>query len=150
MVKGVVFKNENFNEEFNELLELTKNTVILCDNCHTKALLSTTLTEYITRRNDDAFDINNDCGDYTIEVCYKPTTILKVGKQRIIITTEAPFILQCKNIKDLWFCQMNNNEEICLNALTDYKGYKLFWKKGKDYVYKMYISGQFGDYAYGN
>ncbi len=62
-----------------------------------------------------------------------------------LFTTEVPFVLQCSNPYDLWFCDTNNNE-IQLYSLTEFKRYNEIWNDGIYELYKSILCGKFGCY----
>jgi hypothetical protein len=106
---------------------------------------------------------NDKDNDFVVEVQYKPTTILNVfehnhimnlysndreiygNMQKIIITTENPFVLQCKDEYDLWFAKETDGK-IHIYSFTDFKGYKEVWNKDVYYLYKKVLSGIYGDF----
>ena len=119
-----------------KMYQLTKNTIILCNNSEIKYKL---ISEF-------ADEINDIINIKTI-VTYKPTSIYLIdNEQKFIVTTEAPFILKCNNPYDLWFCDMNNKNEIQLWSFVEFKEYKQIWDKGIEEVYKEVINGRFGCY----
>jgi hypothetical protein len=85
--------------------------------------------------------------NYRVIMSYLPTTILEVDEeQKIILTVEAPFILQAKDVYDIHFVDRNDDNKICINALTDYVDFKEVWSKGIYKVYENVCNGVLGCY----
>lgn len=144
-----------------EMHELTKNTIVLFNNFELKNKF---VQEFSKIQNDETnSDDNSICyctiidydktseQDHNAEiktnVIYMPTSIFTVdNEQRFVFTTEAPFVLQCNNPYDLWFCDTNNENEIQLYSLVGFKGYKEAWSNGVDNIYKNVINGRYGCY----
>jgi len=105
--------------------QLTKNIIILFNNSKLKYEFQKSFLK-IEDEDDETicYYVGGDISDdYKINIRryveYRPTSIYIVdNKQRIILTTEASFILQCINPYDLWFCETKNNE-IQLYPFTD-------------------------------
>jgi hypothetical protein len=144
-----------------EMYQLTKNVIVLFNNSDLKYKFVKEFCKIQfdeTDKDDGSINYSTIIDDEkSVEqdhkaeikniITYIPTSIFEVDReQRFIFTTEAPFILQCKNSYDLWFCDTNNEEEIQLYSFVEFKGYKEAWNKGIDIVYKEFINGRYGCY----
>lgn len=141
-----------------EMYELTKNVIVLFNNSDLKNKF---LQKFLKIKFDETEDddssiiysttINGEEDDHKAEIChvltYKPTSIFMVdNEQRFIFTVEAPFILQCTDPYDLWFCDTNSNGKIQLYCFTDFKDYQILWNDGINSIYEQFINGRFGCY----
>ena len=144
-----------------KMYELTKNAIVLFNNSELKYKF---VQEFLKIRQDETdLDTKDICYSTVLDedksdeqdhkakiktvIEYKPTSIYMVdNEQKFIFTTEAPFILQCNNPYDLWFCDANKDNEIQLWSFIEFKGYKETWSKGIDKVYKEVINGRYGCY----
>lgn len=151
----------SLNKEKIEMYQLTKNTIVLFNNSDlknkfVKEFLKIRYDEtdkedssiiYSTITDDNKAEEQDHKAEIKELVTYKPTSIYLVdNEQRFIFTTEAPFILQCTDVYDLWFCEINNENEIKLYSFINFKDYKEIWNKGIEIVYKWTITGRFGCY----
>ena len=143
-------------------MQLTNNTIILCSDSSTKHIIANEIIKSFNNENYEGCDCYCDDDDtYNIEVQYLPTTILKAQPkgieewikipyrfkpQRIIITTECPFVLQCQSMNDLCFAESDNDDKIHLYHFTDFKGHEETFDKGLYYLYKEVLSGLIKDY----
>ena len=169
MLEKIKFNSDKFDSTNSELLELTNNTIILCDNYLTKCVITREIMKSFNDENYDGCDYYYNYNDiYKVEVQYMPTTILKIqmkrmeeiiGKnnniiykkpQRIIVTTECPFVLQCQSQNDLCFAESDNDDKIHLYHFTDFKGHEETFDKGLYYLYKEVLSGKYGGFKYGS
>jgi hypothetical protein len=160
MITGLVIYS--LSKEKLEMHELTKNVIVLFNNSELKNKF---VKEFLKIKDDkgnetDKADIiyctvedNNKAeeqdhkAEIMTNIVYLPTSIFTVDKeQRFIFTVEAPFIFQCKDPYDLWFCDINANNEIEVYSFVDFIGYKEFWSEGVEKVYKGFINGRFGCY----
>jgi hypothetical protein len=144
-----------------EMLELTKNTIVLFNSFELKNKFVQEFSKiqndetnsddnsicYCTIIDDDKASEQDHKADIKTNIIYMPTSIFTVdNEQRFVFTTEAPFVLQCNNPYDLWFCDTNNENEIQLYSLVGFKGYKEAWGDGVDNIYKNVINGRYGCY----
>lgn len=144
-----------------EMYDLTKNTIILFNSSDLKYKLVKEFLKirydetdkddgsivYSTIINEDKAEKQNHKAEIKILVEYLPTSIYMVdNEQKFVFTTEAPFILQCTDSYDLWFCDTNKEGEIQLYSFVEFKGYKEAWDKGIYVVYKEVINGRYGCY----
>lgn len=114
-----------------EIIEPTKNTIILCNNKDIVFRLSREM-EYLIKElvtGDDCTDIDYALTDDTaktvdvqVELFGDSLSIFSVDdkEQQIIITTEISNIQLVQDIKDLWFIDIENNVWDCY-ALTDFE-----------------------------
>lgn len=159
MITGLEINN--LSTEKIEMYNLTKNTIVLFNNSELKTkfvreFLKIKFDEtdkddnsvfYSTVIDNDKYEEQSHKAHIKIKVEYLPTSIYYIdNEQKFIFTTEAPFILQCNDLNDLWFCDENNNGDIQVYAFTDFKGHKETWKSGIYEVYKKVLNGQFGCY----
>lgn len=152
MITGIEFHKLNENKTVG-MYQLTKNTIVLFNNSELKLKF---LMEFFKIQNDETelddnsvmYDNNqNKKSEIRTLISYKPTSIFKVDdEQNVIFTVEAPFILQAKNPYDIWFCDMNNKDEIELYSFVEFKNYKEIWDIGVDKVYEWFTNGRFGCY----
>lgn len=144
-----------------EMYELTKNTIVLFNNSDLKYKF---VKEFLKVKNDetenddgsiiystvsdnDKWEEQNNKAEIKAVVEYLPTSIYLIDdEQKFIFTTEAPFVLQCNNPYDLWFCDTNNEDEIQAYSFVEFKDYESIWNKGIETVYKWLINGRFGCY----
>lgn len=144
------FFNRNNNE--NELCDLTDNTIIICENYYIKNRIYHQIYNTINCLhgcniiNDYYCEYNEMCNVY---MNYKPTAILniynQINLQKIIISVEVPFILQAKDIKDIWIATIDNNYRISVIPMTLYKKSDEIWNSGIWETYKYILSGRYGD-----
>ena len=138
-----------------EMNELTKNVVVLFNN----SVLKNTFREEFAKISQDEIEgeLDNDDVNYSTTtdckaqiketIAYLPTSIYIVNnEQRFILTAEAPFVLQCTNPYDLWFCDTNSENEVQIWSFVDFIGHKEIWDKGIDEVYRTVINGRYGCY----
>ena len=157
MLNQVDFLEDMFirEDDGNVLCELTNNTIILCSDAKVKHILSERIIKCFNSDTYEKCNYDHDEGDeLNIELAYRPTTILNVinnrlyRKQRIVISIEAPFMLQADNPYDIWFARKDKDaDKILLYAFTTFKGYNKSWNKGVLNVYKETINGHFGDFG---
>ncbi|MDD2495289.1 MAG: hypothetical protein PHE29_08860 [Tissierellia bacterium] len=159
MITGLEINS--LNKEKIEMYELTKNTIVLFNNSDLKykfmkefdkikydetdkddnSIIYSTVLD-----NNKSKEQNHKVNIKTI-ISYKPTSIFLVDdEQHFIFTTEAPFVLQCDNSYDLWFCDINRDNEIELYSFVEFKRYKEIWNEGIEEVYKWFIDGRFSCY----
>jgi hypothetical protein len=138
-----------FSENKNlKLLEMTKNTIILCNN----SKLVHDLLDIIDKIKNDNGDTTDGIrynlsktlnpSDIKRNLVYLPTSIYTVGKQRIIVTVEPTSVLLMNHPYDLWFFEDDE-----FYSFSDFKGYKEIWKEDGSFgVYKNIVSGRYGCY----
>ena len=159
MITGLEINS--FSKEKLEMYELTKNVIVLFNNYELKNKFVKEFCKiqfdetdkddgsivYSTIIDDDKAIEQNHKAEIRNIFTYMPTTKFEVdGEQRFIFTVETPFILQCKDPYDLWFCDINNKGEIQLYSFVEFTEYKKVWNKGIDVVYKEVINGRYGCY----
>jgi hypothetical protein len=156
MITG--FEIYNLSKNKIEMYGLTKNTIVLFNNSNlkykfVKEFLKIELDE--TKDEDDSIIystiVNSEEDDHRADIrqiiAYQPTSIFMVdNEQRFIFTVEAPFIFQCTDPYDLWFCNINANGKIQVYAFTEFKNYKEVWGMGVEAVYKAFTNGRYGCY----
>lgn len=164
MIINVEFvdKEFNHNEDYNIMLELTNNTIILCDNPKIKNKLYSEFGKIWTGKcEEEGTNIYCNSLDDTdrgipqltkVHISYLPTTIVEIdGEQTITFTVELPHILQAKIAEDIWLAVENADETISVYPMTIFKGYQDIWKKGIYEVYKYIAAGRYGGcFAYEN
>lgn len=157
MITGIEFNK--LSKEKIEMHELTKNTIVLFNNCDLKNKFIKEFSKlqfeddgkddiiYCTIEDDKKAEDQDHKADIRTLVTYMPTSIYLVdNEQRFVFTTEAPFVLQCKDSYDLWFCDTDNEGEIQVWSFIDFTGYKEMWNNGIVSVYKDFCCGKFGCY----
>lgn len=127
-----MFQYLNFKNLSNiEIIEPTKNTIILCNNKDIVFRLSREM-EYLI----DELITGGDCTDIDYALVDDNAETVKVqvklfgeslsifnidnGEQKIIITTEISNIQLVQDVKDLWFIDIENEVWDCY-ALTDFE-----------------------------
>lgn len=126
MFKYLKFKKLNDTE----IIEPTKNTIILCNNKDIVFRLSGEMeyliSELTLEDNCDNIDFSltddkAETVDVQVELIGDSLSIFSVDKeQQIIITTEISNIQLVQDVKDLWFVDVENDILDCY-ALTDFE-----------------------------
>ena len=163
MLKGIEFHNSSNREyqfetkdDYNLMNELTSNTIILCANSKIKNFIMQQIVDILDCKHkefdEESHDYNTDdypCNmDYKYIIQYLPTTILSINSlQQIILTIEAPFILQAQSPKDIWFVDYDKDNKLLVYPFTIFKGYKDDWDEGVMELYKNVCNGRYGCYV---
>lgn len=150
MLEELDFKSDNFTRKFNfnELLELTTNTIIICNAYKTMVDLSNEIintvngsAEYNDYRCDDS-----DIGQAKIILQFGLQRKIAINQQIITLALEPAMIYLADKPEDIWFADTNDDGEYAVWALTSFMGYNDCWDEGKDNIYKMVVNGRFGAY----
>lgn len=157
MIINVEFVSEEFNhnDDYNVMLEITNNAIILCDDPKIKSKIYSEFVEICTGKCEkDGTNIycnstdNVDRGIPQLtktHISFLPTTIVEIdNEQRITFTVELPHILQAKTAEDIWLAVENDYGTISIYPITLFKGYEDVWKKGIYEVYKTIAYGRYG------
>lgn len=162
MLKGIEFHNSSNREyqfetkdNYNLMSELTSNTIILCANPKIKNFITQQIVDIFDCKHEEfdeeSHDYNSNdypCNmDYKYIIQYLPTTILFIDSlQQIILTVEAPFVIQAKSPKDIWFVDYDKDNKLIVYPFNIFKGYQDDWDKGIMEVYKNVCNGRYGCY----
>lgn len=153
MFQYLQFKNLNNIE----IIEPTKNTIILCNNKDIVFRIAREfeclIDELVTGHNHDNIDydlVNNkaETVDVQVELFSKSLVMFNIdnGEQKLIVTTEISNIQLVQNVKDLWFVNKDNDIWECY-ALTDFKKEIVERYKGDNIkLIRAINQGQFGYY----
>lgn len=160
MIKAIKFNGNEFEHiDDNDLLNLTKNTIILCANSDIKYRIFKVIDDICKAKCEEENDItcysmgeeDDERGlipKMKVNINYLPTTILTIDdEQTITLTIEAPFIFTAKEYKDIWFADINEDNVIYIYPFFAFKGYKEVWEEGLFSVYKNFILGRYGVYS---
>ena len=121
MIKGIDLK---IGDKTHEFYELTRNTVILCNNGKNKSILTNALLEIEGIKSN---------------INFLPMTILHHSGQQFMLTLDPMnVVLQSIRPNDVWFW---DGEE--LYPLSSYEGYKRIYKD----LYKDIVQGRVGCYT---
>lgn len=155
MVRGIQFTDKRFKTEddYNLLCELTKNTIIICNNYK---LMDTLTKEIINTINGLAEYNNYDCededvGNAKVILQFGLQRIIDINGQRITLALEPAILYKANSIDDIWFFNWSGGaagavyKEI-IYPMTIFKGSHEVWNKGKDDVYKTICNGRYGTY----
>ena len=152
MVEGILFTDKRFdtNNENNQL-DLTENTIILCNNYN---LMDSLAEEIINTINGEA-EYNDYCcdeddvGKAKYEMYFGLQRVIDVNGQKIILCLEPAMIYRAKNIEEIWFCDWSGKDDSykeSIYPMTVFIGSHEVWDDGLDKVYKMIVSGRYGCY----
>jgi hypothetical protein len=159
MITGLEINS--LNKEKIEMYELTKNVIVLFNNSELKNRFVREFAKiiydetdldngeivYSTIMDSDKEDEQDHKAELKEIVTYLPTSMYMVDEeQKFIFTTEAPFVLQCNDPYDLWFCDTNKDNEVQLWSFVEFKGYEKTWNEGIEKVYRMFINCRYGCY----
>lgn len=149
MLESIEFKADRFKkEEDYNIIEFTENTIILCNNCQ---LMNTLAEEIFNTVNgkaeyNDYWSDNKDVGKAKLDLCFGLRRVIDINGQKITIGLEPAIIFKANKPEDIWFFDINGYGQEVIYPMLIFKGSRQIWEIGKDEVYKMTCSGQFGCY----
>lgn len=151
MVNYIEFTKQKYDKDYNSMADLTKNTIILCPNYKTMASFA---EEIFNTVNEKAEYNNYDCDTEDIGTAkyllnFGLQKIIQVNDQTITLALEPSIIYKAETAEDIWFidyCGKDEDYRESIYALTSFIGCEDFWRKGKNYIYKMLVNGKFGCY----
>ncbi len=157
MLRAIEFNNDRFKKEdcYNVLYPISKNTIILCNNT---GLMHSLADEIIKTVNGEAEYNDYDCDEKDIGKAksifsFGLQEIIDINGQHITLAIEPSIIYKANRMKDIWFFDYIGKEDDETNPYKEFiyplfifKGSREAWKTGKDEIYKMICSGNFGTY----
>lgn len=149
MLEYIEFKSDKFvdNEEYNCISELTRNTIILCNNYKIMDFLSKEIINTVDKESEYNNYWCDDEDDYNakLSLCFGLQRIIELKEQKITLALEPSIIYKAIIPEDIWFCDIKDNK-IIIYPMLMFKGSYKTWENGKDEVYKTVCSGQYGCY----
>jgi hypothetical protein len=152
MVEGIVFTDKRFdtNNENNQL-DLTENTIILCNNYNLMDSLADEIINTINGKAEynDYWCEDDDVGKAKYEMCFGLQRTINVGTQKIILCLEPAMIYRAKKIEDIWFCDCigeGDSYKESIYPMSVFIGSHDVFNEGLDKVYKMIVFGRYGCY----
>lgn len=153
MLYGIEFKDKRFdtNDENNQFIDLTNNTIVLCSNYK---LMATLAIEIVKTVNGEAEYNDYRCAEEDVgkaKYClnFGLQKVIHINDQTITLCLEPAMIYKAKDIKDIWFCDWKGSGEDykeVIYPMDAFIGSKGIWNKGLDEVYKNIVSGRYGCY----
>lgn len=149
MLEYIEFKSDKFtnNEEYNCMSELTRNTIILCNNYKIMDFLSKEIINTVDKESEYNNYWCEDEDDYNakLSLCFGLQRIIELKEQKITLALEPSIIYKAIIPEDIWFCDIKDNK-IIIYPMLAFKGSYEIWENGKDEVYKTICKGQYGCY----
>ncbi len=158
MLRAIEFKDKRFRtkEDDNLFSPITENTIILCNNCE---LMDSLAKEILNTVNGKAEYNDYDCDDEDVGAAkmwssFGLQRVIDINRQRITLALEPAIIYKANDIKDIWFFDCRRTDQIkslqpyeeFIYPMFIFKGSQKVWDGGKDEVYKIICSGQYGTY----
>ena len=141
MLEELEFKGDNFTNKtnFNELVDLTSNTIIICSDWNTMCNLSNEIMNTVNGHAEynDYYCENTDIGKAKLVMNFALQRKININEQTITLTLEPAMIYSANTPEDIWFADTDDEGTYAIYALTSFMGYQDFWNCGKDYLYKM-------------
>ena len=134
--KPDVFVTKDF---YNEMTEITNNTIIICNSVPTHTTLNDEILNTINgtaEYNDYACD-ESDVGTGQVVMLGGLQRMLSIGDQTITMGIEPALVYKAKNVEDIWFADTiitDDKEKILIYPMTHFKGHKDVWSEGLDSV----------------
>lgn len=157
MLNSIEFKDKRFEtkDDFNLLSPLTKNTIIICNNCKIMDTLTEEIINTVNGRaeyNDYECD-NEDVGCAKLVWFFGLQRLIDINGQRITLALEPAIVYKAKSIDDIWLFECKGKKDTksspykeFIYPMTIFKGSNEIWNMGKDEVYKTICSGRYGTY----
>ena len=149
MLEYIEFKADRFRkeEDFN-VIDLTENTIILCNNCQ---LMNSLAKEIINTVNgkaeyNDYWCESEDIGKAKIELNFGLQCLIDINGQKITLSLEPSIIYKANKPEDIWLFNINGYNKEVIYPMLIFKGSNQIWEAGKDEVYKTICNGRFGCY----
>nr|DAR44161.1 MAG TPA: hypothetical protein [Caudoviricetes sp.] len=157
MLEAIEFKADRFKKGDNyNLIEFTKNTVILCSDYK---LMDTLTKEIINTVNgkaeyNDYYCDDEDDGNAKLDLCFGLQRIIDINGQKITIGLEPAIIYKANKPEDIWLFAWQGCDEIetlpkyeeYIYPMLIFKGSRKTWEDGKDAVYQTICNGRYGCY----
>ena len=152
MVEQIVFNDKRFdtNNENNQL-DLTDNTIILCNNYNLMDSLADEIVNTINGRAEynDYWCDDEDIGKAKYEMCFGLQRAIDINGQKIILCLEPAMVYRAKKIEDIWFYDWigeGDSYKESVYPMNVFIGSHDVWNEGLDKVYKMIVAGRYGCY----
>lgn len=158
MLEAIEFKADRFKKEENyNVIEFTKNTIILCNNYQlmdslAKEILNTVNGE--AEYNDYWCD-DEDAGKAKFDLCFGLQRVIDINGQKITIGLEPAIIYKANKAEDIWLFDYRGDNKVgtlpkyeeFVYPMLIFKGSKKTWEDGKDAVYQTICNGRYGCYS---
>jgi len=152
MVDGILFTDKRFdtNNENNQL-DLTENTIILCNNYDLMNSLAEEIINTINGKAEynDYYCDEEDVGKAKYEMYYDLQRVIDVNGQKIILCLEPAMIYRAKKVEDIWFYDWvgkDDDYKEFIYPMAVFIGSHEIFNDGLDKVYKWIVNGKFGCY----
>ena len=115
MLEAIEFKADRFKKGDNyNLIEFTKNTVILCSDYK---LMDTLTKEIINTVNgkaeyNDYYCDDEDDGNAKLDLCFGLQRIIDINGQKITVGLEPAIIYKANKPEDIWIFDWHGCDEI--------------------------------------
>lgn len=137
---------------YNEMVELTNNTIIICNSVPTHITLSEEILNTINGNAEynDYICGGSDLGTGQVRMFGGLQRMLSIGDQTITTGIEPALVYKAKSVEDIWFADTikteDGKEKIIIYSMTAFKGHRDVWSEGLDSVYFYVAGGRYGAY----
>lgn len=151
MVSEIEFTARNYDVEGhgNWLCQLTKNTIILCNNY---CLMDMLCKEIVGTINGSA-EYNNyvcddtDIGVARVDIRFGLQRLIRINDQTITLSIEPAIVYKAKCVEDIWFFETVLGKPVNqLYALSEFRESENDWAVGLDNIYRNVVGGRYGAY----
>ena len=157
MVEAIKFKADRFRKDNDyNLLELTENTIILCNNHQLMCTLSDEIFNTINGNAEynDYYCNAEDFGKAKYDLRFGLQQVIDINGQKITIGLEPSIVYKANNPEDIWLFDYRGCDEIeslpkyeeFIYPILIFKGSRKTWEDGKDAVYQTICNGRYGCY----
>lgn len=153
MLRGIRFNHKRFKteEDYNLLVGLTENTIVLCNNYK---LMDTLADEILDTVNGQAEYNDYDCDDEDVgkaifDLKFGLQRVIDINGQKITLGLEPAIIYKANKAEDIWlFDWKGKNEKYreFIYPMLIFKGSHKVWEDGKNIVYEYICNGKYGCY----